>query len=96
MHWAKNPPGCGPRGLGSTPSRRVVETALVKRMHTEEARQAWIRTVPQRRYASPEEIAGTISFLLDESAASFITGQVICVDGGFTAGGLIGAVDSQA
>ena len=36
-----------------------------------------------RRYAEPEEVAGTISFLIGKDS-SFITGQTIIVDGGFT------------
>ena len=67
-----------------------IETPLVKAMHTDEARAGWMRVVPQRRYAAPEEVAGTILYLLDEGRAGFVTGQTICVDGGFTAGGLIG------
>jgi len=40
--------------------------------------------IPLGRFGEPEEIANTIIFLLSD-AASFITGQVICADGGFTA-----------
>ncbi len=66
-----------------------VETPLVKQMHTSASREAWLSTVPQRRYSQPNEIAGTIAHLLDERRSSFVTGQVLAVDGGFTAGGLI-------
>ena len=33
----------------------------------------------------PEELLGAMLFLLDNSAASFITGVVLPVDGGFSA-----------
>lgn len=66
-----------------------IETPLVGLMHTEDARRRWMNTVPQKRYAAPEELCGTISWLLDKRKSGFVTGQVICVDGGFTAGGLI-------
>jgi NAD(P)-dependent dehydrogenase (short-subunit alcohol dehydrogenase family) len=66
-----------------------IETPLVKEVHTAEARAAWMSTVPLRRYGSPEEIAGAAVFLLDDSKSSYITGQTICVDGGFTSAGII-------
>ncbi|MEY2448690.1 MAG: 3-oxoacyl-[acyl-carrier protein] reductase [Acidimicrobiaceae bacterium] len=40
--------------------------------------------VPLRRVADPSELAGAIAMLLSPDA-SYITGQNICVDGGFTA-----------
>lgn len=40
--------------------------------------------IPLGRFGEAEEIAAAIVFLLSD-AASFITGQVICADGGFTA-----------
>jgi NAD(P)-dependent dehydrogenase (short-subunit alcohol dehydrogenase family) len=67
-----------------------IETPMVKEVHTEQVRAAWMRTVPQRRYGTPEEIAGAATFLLDERHSSFVTGQTICVDGGFTAAGIMG------
>ncbi|MET3354457.1 UNVERIFIED_ORG: NAD(P)-dependent dehydrogenase (short-subunit alcohol dehydrogenase family) [Xanthobacter viscosus] len=67
-----------------------IETPMVKAMHTAEARAGWMKTVPMRRYAVPSEVSGGIAFLLDETKSSFITGQTLNVDGGFTAGGLIG------
>ena len=43
--------------------------------------------VPQRRHASPDEIAGAAPFLRDDAKAGFVTGQIPDVDGGFAAAG---------
>lgn len=67
-----------------------IETPLVKALHTDEARAAWMQTVPMKRYAAPTEVSGAIAFLLDGEKSGFVTGQTIGVDGGFLAGGLIG------
>ena len=67
-----------------------IETPLVQEIHTPEVRAAWMATVPQRRYGSPAEIAGAAIFLLDDRKSSYVTGQTICVDGGFTSAGIMG------
>lgn len=64
-----------------------VETTLASNMHSSVARADWEQSVPQKRYAAPSEIATTISFLLSKDA-SFITGQNIAVDGGFSIAGV--------
>jgi NAD(P)-dependent dehydrogenase (short-subunit alcohol dehydrogenase family) len=66
-----------------------VETAMVRAMHTREARQNWVRRVPQRRYGESHEIARAAAFLLDEEQSGYVTGHVLAVDGGFLAGGLL-------
>lgn len=65
-----------------------VETAMVQQMHSPEVRRAWVQSVPQGRYGTAEEIASVIVFLLDDRLSSYVTGQTICADGGFTALGL--------
>ena len=39
---------------------------------------------PLKRYGKPEDIAGGVVYLLSD-AASWVTGQAICIDGGITA-----------
>ena len=68
-----------------------VETPLVQAMHNDAVRAGWLQTVPQRRYAAPEEVAGAAVFLLDDSKSSFVTGHILNVDGGFAAAGLLPA-----
>ena len=48
-------------------------------------RDAFIKKIPLRRFADPEEIAATHAFLCSDEAA-YITGQILFVDGGMTIG----------
>jgi len=44
-----------------------------------------IAGTPMKRLGEPEELLGALLFLLDDKAASFVTGAIIPIDGGFTA-----------
>lgn len=53
---------------------------------TERGRELMMRT-PMKRFGQPEEVAGAAVFLASE-AASFVTGHLLAVDGGFLASGV--------
>lgn len=53
---------------------------------TERGREFLLRT-PMRRFGKVEELAGAAIFLASD-AASFVTGEIIVVDGGFLASGV--------
>ncbi len=62
-----------------------VATPMVAAVQADPAALAAMEaTIPMVRLGQPEEIGETVSFLLSRRA-SFITGQVLCADGGFTA-----------
>ena len=44
-----------------------------------------LSATPMGRFGKPEELLGALLFLVDDKAASFVTGIVIPVDGGFSA-----------
>lgn len=64
-----------------------VDTAMAKAVHSKEIRADYHDAIPLNRYGLEEELAESIFFLCSDKA-SYITGQVLAVDGGFDAVGI--------
>ncbi|MBA3712946.1 MAG: glucose 1-dehydrogenase [Pyrinomonadaceae bacterium] len=66
----------------------VFRTALNQKLLDETARgQEFLTRTPMKRFGKVEELAGAAVFLASD-AASFVTGEIITVDGGFLASGV--------
>lgn len=57
-----------------------VDTEMT-RVLSDSVRERAVGAIPMGRFGRPEEIAEAVSFLASEQAG-YITGQVLCVDGG--------------
>ncbi|MGA9275952.1 SDR family NAD(P)-dependent oxidoreductase [Ilumatobacter sp.] len=76
--WAKH----GIRVNGIAPG--FVNTKLTSRSHDDPAvYDATVKRIPMRRWGEPEEMGDAVLFLAS-SMASYITGQMLLVDGGIT------------
>ncbi len=64
-----------------------VETAMAKAVHTAEIRADYHDAIPLNRYGLEEELAEAVFFLCSDRS-SYITGQILAVDGGFDAAGI--------
>ena len=74
----------GPSGvLVNALAPGYVDTALTRQNNSPEAIAAITATIPLRRLANAEELARAAAFLVSEEN-TYLTGQTIVVDGGFT------------
>ncbi len=64
-----------------------VDTAMAKAVHSAEIRADYHDAIPLNRYGLEEELAEAVFFLCSDRA-SYITGQILAVDGGFDAAGI--------
>jgi len=63
-----------------------IVTDLTRKLWSDETMRTWgLANTPQRRLGTPEDCVGAALFLASPASA-FITGQILYVDGGFTAG----------
>ena len=76
----------GPKGVrANAVAPGVVETPLTKQIKDQPAwYQAYADKSALKRWAQPSELVGAVVFLASD-AASFVTGAVLAVDGGYTA-----------
>lgn len=77
-----------PRGIRvNVISPGPIDTPLVRAMQGSVNQDGWLRALPMARYGTTGEVAAAAVFLCSEEA-SFTTGHVLAVDGGFLAGGV--------
>jgi 3-oxoacyl-[acyl-carrier protein] reductase len=74
-------------GRIATPRIHELDSGRAERDGTTEddVRAGHLRTIPAGRYGQPEELGALVAFLASERA-SYITGQLVAVDGGLIAG----------
>ena len=71
----------GPRGVTvNAVAPGFIETKMTEGL-SEEVRQAYMAQIPLRKFGSPKDVAHACTFLSGKNA-SYITGQVISVNGG--------------
>ncbi|MEU7812860.1 SDR family NAD(P)-dependent oxidoreductase [Pseudonocardia sp. NPDC049154] len=77
----------GPGGVrANVVAPGVVDTALLRTIHDDDSiARNFLGKIPMPRLATPEDQASAVLFLLSD-AASYISGAVLPVDGGLTAG----------
>ena len=63
------------------PGTIATELARSAVLTSDDARQRILGRTPMKRLGEPEEIAGVVGFLLSD-AASYVTGEIVYIDGG--------------
>lgn len=69
----------------NTVSFGMVATPMTETIRSEKFADTYLAQIPLGRWASPEEVARPVCFLLSD-AASYITGQHLSANGGYTIG----------
>ena len=89
VHLLTKSLGCewGPHGINvNAIAPTVFRTALTQWMFDDQAFfKNFLKRIPIGRLGEPEDFIGTVIYL-SSKASDFMTGAVLCVDGGYTAG----------
>jgi len=76
----------GPQGIRvNAVAPGIIETKMTDALIQHRGKDTVLSTIPLGRLGRPSDVAGVVSFLLSEDA-SYITGQVINIDGGIING----------
>ncbi len=78
--WAKEVVGDGIRVNAISPG--VITTPFHDRYSNAEQLKAMQATIPMNRLGAPDECAGTLLYLASDGLSSYVTGQVIEINGG--------------
>ena len=71
----------GPKGIRANAiAPGFIETAMTGAL-SEDVRKEWMKAIPLRRGGTPEDVANIATFLASD-LSSYVSGQVIQVDGG--------------
>ncbi len=66
-----------------------VDTPMTRALHSDEFRETYAKAIPMNRYGTTGEIAAAVMYLASQEA-SYVSGTVLAVDGGFLASGARG------
>jgi NAD(P)-dependent dehydrogenase (short-subunit alcohol dehydrogenase family) len=62
----------------------LIETPMTEPMQTfTELARPMVERTPMARWGTPDDVVGAVQFLAS-GAAAFVTGQTLCVDGGYS------------
>ena len=59
----------------------LIDTDMTRAHHRAGAQDDWAARIPLRRLGTPDDVAAAVRFLASDEA-SYITGQVLAVNGG--------------
>lgn len=79
VEWAEQ--GIRVNAIGPGYFRTALTEALFQ---NEEARAGLMKRIPQKRFGKPDDLCGALVFLSSDASA-YVTGQLLMVDGGWTA-----------